>query len=268
MGHTRAVLALAIPLLLVSSGALAGCGWDIPCSISESIGRGAGGAAAAQFRPLITEVMEREAPALIEQLKAGVDHNILTAEQATERIIDYATKVILVAVDKKGKDLLEYARVQAEQAETKLISDLGTLLKENIKEIHCELLGANALIANQQVILSNDVDSWLSKIPFLAQSKEVNKQCTADYGDIHNKPISSLDMPTLYKVWRCVRINYVNGDSSATAILSAYEDMDSKGHGVACALKDGSSATLSDITELWLSDGRSVAVWRRAMSGE
>jgi hypothetical protein len=50
----------------------AGCGLDPICAISQSIGRGAGGGFADSVRPLVTDVMEREAPALIAQLQTGM----------------------------------------------------------------------------------------------------------------------------------------------------------------------------------------------------
>jgi hypothetical protein len=51
--------------------AAAACGIDVLCAISQSVGSGAGKGFADSVRPLVTEVMEREAPALIGQLQAG-----------------------------------------------------------------------------------------------------------------------------------------------------------------------------------------------------
>jgi hypothetical protein len=112
------ILAVAVQWV-IAQPANAGCGFDPLCYIGESIGNGAGGGVADSVRPLVTDVMNIQAPALIAQLQAGIDHNIMTADQAGEKLLEYATNLLNKAADDflskvqdRSQSLIDYARDQ------------------------------------------------------------------------------------------------------------------------------------------------------------
>jgi hypothetical protein len=133
--RARLLIILLAAQWLIVQPATAGCGLDPVCHISESIGNGAGRGIANSVRPLVTDVVEREAPALIAQLQAGIDHNIITAEQAGERLTNYATNLldkaaddVLANVQGRTQTLVNYARNQTMLIEQQIFNDVQTII--------------------------------------------------------------------------------------------------------------------------------------------
>jgi hypothetical protein len=260
----------------LSAGAIpakAGCGLDIACAISSSVGHGAGQGFADSVRPLVTDIMEREAPALIAQLQAGIDHNILTAEQAGNRLIDYATNLlnkaaddILNKVQNRTQSLIDYAGSQTLVVEQKIFADVQII----IKQFDCEKLGVSALIDRQQKVIDENANDWITRIKFWSRSKtdEIQASCRSHLAISEELKFSDMQIPTSSKLWRCVRLAYVDSSGPATAILDAYNDVVVNGRASMCALQSGTDVALRDVTEMWISDSQSARAWERAIHGE
>jgi hypothetical protein len=258
---------------LWSCPAKADCGFDPICAISTSIGRGAGGGFADSVRPLVTDVMEREAPALIAQLRAGVDHNIMTAEQAGEKLVDYATSLlnkaaddILNKVQDRSQSLIDYASVQTLIVEQQVFNDVNKI----IDRFNCSALGVNALLERQQKILDDDVNIWIRTIKFWSHPPKemVEQQCQQKLGINPALKTADMEIPTTFKLWRCVRLALTEPNGQATAIRDAYNDAVVMGKANMCALQSGTDVSLREITETWIDDSQSAKAWDRAIRGE
>jgi hypothetical protein len=255
---------------MVSQPAQAGCGLDPICHISESIGNGAGRGVAESVRPLVTEVMGREAPALIAQLQASVDHNIMTAEEAGEKLTAYATNLLNKAADDvlenaqdRTQKLLAYALDQTITIERQVFHDVQKI----IDQLQCATLGVNALIERQQKIFDESVNTWLQRVLFWQNRKNaVEALCRTKFRLSPDLSTSGLGVPTTFKLWRCVRLGYVDEKEPATAVYNAFIDLESNGRAMMCALR-GDEA-LRAITEIWIDDAQSAKAWGRAIRGE
>jgi hypothetical protein len=211
---------------LVGQPAQAGCGWDLICHISESIGSGAGRGIAESVRPLVTQVMEQEAPALIAQLQAGVDHNIVTAEQAGEKLTTYATNLLNKAADdvlanaqQRTQKLIDYARDQTMTVESQIFHDV----RKVIKQLHCETLSVDTLLEREQQILNENVNTWLQRILFWENHKDpLEARCRTELGISQDIQTSQLGVPTTFTLWRCVRLSHVDLNGPSTAIRDAF----------------------------------------------
>jgi hypothetical protein len=266
------MLVAAAAVWLYGYPAQAGCGFDPICHISESIGNGAGRGLADSVRPLVTEVMEREAPALIAQLQAGIDHDIMTAEQAGEKLTDYATKLlnkaaddVLANVQDRSQKLADYARDQTIAVEQQVFNDV----KKIIDQLHCEALGVDTLISRQQKIFDDNANSWLRTVFFWRNRKdEIDTHCRDQLGINKALKTSDMQIPTTFKLWRCVRLAYVDPNGKATAIRDAFNDIDFDGRATMCALRTGAEVALREVTETWIHDTQSAKAWDRAIRGE
>jgi hypothetical protein len=257
---------------LIAEPAQAGCGLDPICHISESIGSGAGRGIADSVRPLVTDVMEREAPALIAQLQAGIDHNIMTAEQAGEKLTTYATNLLnkaaddaLANVQDRSQQLVDYARDQTIAIEQQVFHDVQKI----IGQLHCEALGVETLIERQQQIFNENVNTWLQRVLFWQNRKDqIQKRCRIELGISQEIPTSQLGVPTTFALWRCVRLSYVDLKGPSTAIRDAFDDVEFNGRGTMCALQTGADVALRRVTEIWIDDAQSAKAWDRAIRGE
>lgn len=260
---------------LYSWPAQAGCGFDPVCAISESIGSGAGKGVADSIRPLVTDVMEREAPALIAQLQAGVDHNIMTAEQAGEKLTGYATNLLNKAADdflgnaaNRTQSLIDYAAKQTSDIEQQVFNDVQKI----IADLHCETLNVSTLAERQQKIFDESANDFLSRILFWQKRQsKVESQCRAQLGIDPSLKTADMQLPTSWKLWRCVRLAYVDPsvdlNGKSTAIRDAYADVDLDESETMCALKTD-SVPLKLVTEAWIADTQNAKAWDRAIRGE
>jgi hypothetical protein len=257
---------------LILGSAQAGCGFDPICHISESIGNGAGRGIADSVRPLVTDVMEREAPALIAQLQTSIDHNIMTAEKAGEILTEYATKLLdkaaddfLVKATNRTKNLLDYARDQTITIEHQVSHDVQKI----IVQLQCTALGVNTLLERQQKIFDENANTWLQRILFWQNRKDPTESlCRTKLAISRALAASSMSVPTAFKLWRCVRLNYVDLKGPSTAIRDAYNDVEYNGRAAMCALQTGADVALREVTEIWINDAQSAKAWDRAIRGE
>jgi hypothetical protein len=272
-GPFLALILTIATLLFCSNPANAGCGLDPICAISTSIGRGAGGGFAESIRPLVTDIMEREAPALIAQLQTGIDHNIVTAEQAGDRMIEYATTLlnkaandVLNNVQDRTQSLLQFATNQTLIVEQQIFKDVSKI----IAQLHCETLSVNTLAERQQKIFDENVNGWIQKLEFWKRSKIdiIQSKCRLRLSINESLKISDMQIPTSSKLWRCVRLEYTDISAPATAIRDAYNDVVANGKDSMCALQTGNDSALQEITETWISDTQSARAWDRAIRGE
>jgi vacuolar-type H+-ATPase subunit H len=271
--HTLAAILLGLAATCLSPHpAHAGCGLDPVCHISESIGRGAGGGAAEGVRPLVTKVMEEEAPALIAQLQSSIDHNIMTAEQASEKMADYATKLlnkaaedILDKANTQAKKLTDYAGGQILVVEQQVFSDVQKV----IVQFDCEVNHVDTLITRQQAIFNDNANSWLKPILFWQNRKNnIEERCRTEIGISPSLQTAQMQLPTSFKLWRCVRLSYTDANGQATAIRDAFNDTEVQGRATMCALQTGADVALREVTETWISDAQSARAWDRAIRGE
>jgi hypothetical protein len=265
------IIAVAVQSL-TSFPAHAGCGFDVICHISQSIGSGAGRGVADSVRPLVTDVMEREAPALIAQLQAGVDHNIMTAEQAGEKLTAHATNLlnkaaddVLANVQNRTQKLVDYARDQTITIEQQIFHDVQTI----IGQLHCESLSVNTLLERQQQIFNEDVNTWLQRILFWQNRRDqIQALCRTELGINQDIQTSQLGVPTTFALWRCVRLFYVEVKGPSPAIRDAFDDLEFNGRATMCALQTGVDVGLRRVTEIWIDDAQSAKAWDRAIRGE
>lgn len=260
-------LSLAATSAFVALPAWAGCRLDILCAVSESVGRGAGGGAAEGVRPLVIEVMQRMAPELILKLQAAVDHNILTAEEAGERLIGVAYSMVEKAT-RQADRLLQTANEEVLAAEQKLFVDASVLLEKNWDRLHCESLAVNTLLADQVAVIDSKIEGILNRVPFAGyfKSSSIEQQCRKDLGLSSDAKAAELGIMSTYKVWRCVRLSYVDPMKPALAILDAYVDIEFHGAGVVCALR-GSPTALQVATDIWNDDEIRAKTWRQEING-
>lgn len=259
-------IAGAIAFLLCRAPlARAGCGLDVFCAAGEAAGKGA----AEGFLPQIREAMDIEGQKLINLLKEAVDHNIISAEQAADRVLALAIKLAQEAIAKEGKGLINYARVETEKIEAKFIADLGNLIKSTDFAVDCQVKKIDLLLKDQVKQLSEDANSLFNRAPaiFGKQKDEVSNACLTVVGAPANSSLDLLEFPSLYKVWRCARLTFVNENSPARAILAAYEDLDARGKAAACAAGSLAKATVTDIGEIWFNDAAAANAWKRAIDG-
>ncbi|MGO6692497.1 hypothetical protein ACCS54_18955 [Rhizobium johnstonii] len=268
------VLVLATLLVAAMAGsARAGCGLDPVCAISESAGRGAGKGAADGLRPLVTDVLERQAPALIAQLQTAVDHSILTAEQAGEQLVEYATDLFNKAADDlfdgvkdRSQSLIDYASGQTLTIEAKVFADVQTI----IKQLNCQGQAVSAALDRQQRILDDTVNGWIPKIKFWSRTKteKVEAACRKKLSVDPDLKYSSMQYATTSKLWRCVRIDYIDPNGPAAAIALAYDDVVINDSATMCALQSGNEEPLRKITQIWINDSQYARAWGRAVSGD
>jgi hypothetical protein len=265
------IISVAAQWLIVEP-ANGGCGLDPICHISESIGSGAGRGIAESVRPLVTDVMERQAPALIAQLQAGIDHNIMTAEQAGEKLTDYATNLLNKAADDvlanaqgRTQKLVDYARDQTITVEQQVFHDVQKI----IGQLHCESLSVETLLERQQQIFNENVNTWLQRV-LVWQNREdqIRARCRTELGVSQNIETSQLGVPTTFALWRCVRLSYVDLKGPSPAIRDAFDDVQFNGRATMCALQTGADVALRRVTELWIDDAQSAKAWDRAIRGE
>ena len=268
--HLSVVLLVVVAaVLLYAHPARAGCGFDPICHISESIGSGAGGGFADSVRPLVTDVMEREAPTLIAQLQAGIDHNIMTAEQAGEKMTDYATNMLNKAADDliakvqdRTQSLVDYARDQTLAIKQQVFNDVQKI----IGELHCETLSVDSLVERQQNIFSENATSLLLRILFWSNSQDqIETQCRTELGISPSLTTAQMQIPTTFRLWRCIRLAHLDLNGQAAAIRDAFDDVDFNGRATMCALQTGADVALRDVTETWIDDTQSAKAWDRAM---
>lgn len=265
------ILAATVQWLIVHP-ADAGCGLDLICHISESIGDGAGRGIADNVRPLVTNVMENEAPALIAQLQTGIDHNIMTADQAGEKLTEYATNLLNKAADDvlahaqhRTQKLIHYARDQTTIVEKQIFHDV----RKVIRQLHCETLGVDTLLERQQQILNENVTTWLQLFPFSKNHKDpIEASCRTELGISQDIQTSQLGVPTTFALWRCVRLSHVDLNGPSTAIRDAFDDVEFNGRATMCALQTGADVALRRVTEMWIDDAQSAKAWDRAIRGE
>lgn len=238
-----------------------GCGLDPVCAVSESVGRGAGGALADQLKPLITDVMEREAPALISQLQGSVDHNIMTAQEAGEHLITLATDLLdktAADIQLRGQKLIDYANGAVLAAEKQLFVDLNATLDR----LHCEILGTNILISNQADDFISRIKGMLPWWTRFTRSK-TETSCRKKWGIDQSLPVENLGVTSLYLLWRCIRLESIDVTNSLS-IMVAYADAGERGKGAICALHNASETGFETVTELWIDDELSAKAWKRA----
>jgi hypothetical protein len=272
IARALALIITVVAQWLIVQPARADCGLDPICHISESIGNGAGRGIADSVRPLVTDVMEREAPALIAQLQAGVDHNIITAEQAGEKLTAYATSLLNKAADDllahaqdRAQKLVDYARDQTIAVEQQIFNDVQMI----IGQLQCTALGVVTLLDRQQKIFDDNVNNWLQRILVWQNRKDqIEGNCRTELGihrDIH---IPQLGVPTTFALWRCIRLAYVDLKGPSTAVRDAFDDVVSNGKATMCALQTGADVALRRVTEIWINDSQSARAWDRAIRGE
>jgi hypothetical protein len=129
--------------------------------------------------------------------KPGVDHNIMTAEQAGQELMDYATKLfnkaaddILQHVTDRSKSLIDYASIQTLAIEHQVFADVETI----IDQFQCQTLGVKAIIDRQQNILDENANSWVKTIAFWSRSKTDEIQTTCRAKLFINAALKSTDM--------------------------------------------------------------------------
>lgn len=261
---------LTIGILLTSTSAShAGCGLDPLCHLSESLAKGGGRGVSEGVRPLVTEVMTQQAPALIAQLQAGVDHNVITAEQAAQRLSDYVAKLVEKSssniISNVKEDLILYAMQQAMLIEKDIMRDVMKI----IDSFHCETLSVNLLMERQINIFDEKVNDWLKKILVWWKFRNtVEMTCRAELGLNPTMSFSQMGIPSTSRMWRCVRLRYVDVNGHPEAILDAYEDVVSNGQATMCALRMGNPTALERATETWMADTQAANTWRRTIRGE
>jgi len=262
----------AIALTAMATPTRAGCGLDPVCAISESAGRGAGKGAADSLRPLVTKVMEEQAPALIAQLQAAVDHNILTAEQAGQKLVDYATDLFNKAADDvvdkvadKSKSLVDYAAGRTIEIEKIVFADVQTVMKQ----LDCQGKSVAAALDRQRKITQEAVGGWLPRLFFWRQSKMeiLEAACRTNLSIPEGLTYEYMEKSTLAKLWRCVRIGSVDPNGPAVAIRDAYNDVEVNDRAAMCALQYD-AAPLREITGIWAGDNQSANAWDRAVTGD
>ncbi|MGR9422189.1 hypothetical protein [Rhizobium leguminosarum] len=273
LGAASIAVLAALSVATMAGPAHAGCGLDPVCAISESVGRGAGKGAADGLRPLVTDVMERQAPTLIAQLQTAVDHNILTAEEAGERLTDYATDLfnkaaadLLANVSNRSQSLIDYASGQTLAIEAKVFADVQTI----IKQLNCQSQAVSAALDRQQRILDDAVNGWIPKIKFWSRTKteKIEAACRKKLSIDPDLKYSSMQYATTSKLWRCVRIDSIDPSGPAAAIADAFDDVVINDSATMCALQSGNEEPLRKITQIWINDSQYARAWGRAVSGE
>ncbi|PDS49755.1 hypothetical protein CO662_22040 [Rhizobium anhuiense] len=261
-----------IVLTAIGVPAHAGCGLDPVCAISESAGRGAGKGAADSLRPLVTQVMEEEAPALIAQLQAAVDHNILTAEQAGQKLVDYATDLFNKAADdvvdkvaNRSKSLIDYAAVRTIEIEKIVFADVQTIMKQ----LDCQGKSVAAALDRQRKITQEAVGGWFPRLFFWRRSKTeiLEASCRTNLSVPDGLTYEYMERSTLAKLWRCVRIGSVDPNGPAIAIRDAFNDVEVNDRAAMCAL-EYDAEPLREVTGIWADDNQSAKAWGRAVRGD
>jgi hypothetical protein len=215
----------------------------------------------------IVDTLKRETPPLISQLRESVDHNIITAEEASERLVTMASKVLSEAAGKTADQVIKNVRTEVDAVEKKFLADIDELLKKNFFRLHCETAGAMALLDRQRAILSASVDSWIDRLPFAGRRRnDVITQCRAEYAIPEGAKEGDFFLTTRFKLWRCFRLHFVDENSSPADIRDAFVESESFGFGVLCALQ--SEVGRRDVAEISINDAIDARVWDRAVRGE
>ena len=241
---------------------VAGCGVDIFCAVSRSLASGVG----EGVKPLVANVMEREAPDLILKLQGAVDHNILTSEQAGDRLINLSRDIlskVLADASLRGERLVQATHDSIMQAEKALFEELNSLVEHSFAQLHCEALSTNILIDNQRDQFMSSIKDILPR--WWVGRSRIEGLCRQDWGIPQELSIQNLEVPSLYKLWRCVRLAHADVRSSQS-ILVAYQDAEFRGKEAICALQNASKSGVDVITDMWNDDGVSAAAWQRAIS--
>lgn len=247
------------------------CGnFDLVCHFTESVASGAGQGVSAGLRPLVKNVMEQEAPKLIEDLKFAVDHNIMTGKQAGEELTAYAAALfqhvansVILNSKYQVEDLTTFAKNQALDVEGRIFKDIDRV----IAQIHCQELSLSRLTQQQEGIFNADVNHWLNTFRiFQSRKDKVKDDCEEKFGLPKGLSPSHIDLPTDFRIWRCVRLNYVTESDSAVAMQLAYDDVVVHEKSDMCVLKDN-PAPLREMTKEWISDTASETAWDSAVSG-
>ena len=128
----------------------------------------------------------------------------------------------------------------------------------------------NTLLERQQKILDDDVNTWITTIKIWSHPPKemVEQQCQQKLGINPALKTADMEIPTTFKLWRCVRLALTDPNGQATAIRDAYNDAVVMGRANMCALQSGADVSLREVTETWIDDSQSAKAWDRAIRGE
>ncbi len=266
---SKALLALGVCLGMAPK-AYAGCGLDPICAVSSDIGGGVGSGLADSLRPLIAQTMEQDAPALINDLQSAVDHNIMTADQAGQQLIDIAQGALMAAEDNaelRGEQLVAFTRKEIDDAETKFLANLNVLLQENWDRLNCEIQGGNAALTQQQTVFWDSANNLLNRFSFFGR-RRVDHACRVQLGISDNATELQLGPLSTFQLWECYRMQLVSDQATPTQISTAYSDVEIKAFGLVCAWRNASAAGLQTIAREWNEAGAAGTAWARAENGQ
>jgi hypothetical protein len=164
------------------------------------------------------------------------------------------------------QSLIDYAASQTLLLEQKVFADVQKI----IADFDCEKLGFSALIDRQQKILDESVNSWILSIKIWSRSRtdQIVATCRNKLSIPPGLQFSSMQIPTSSKLWRCVRLSYIDPKGPAVAILDAYNDVVVNGRASMCALRGTGDSPLREVTEAWIADSQAASAWGRAVHGE
>lgn len=255
-----------------TSAATAGCGLDPVCAIGQSFSSGASEEFVDKLRPLVADVMERQAPALIAELQRAVDHNILTADEAAQQLIALSQTVLNAVINDaelRGEKLAAFVQAQISILEIHFISDIDSLLERHWNMLNCTIAGVNADLDQQQAILWSEANQLVDRLrlPCFFCGPAPDEQCRRSLRVTGDATPQQLGPATTFRLWSCYRLALINDDQPPDNIALAYSEIEAKAFGLVCAWRKASATGVEIVTEKWNEAGAAARAWRRSSIG-
>lgn len=279
---------LAVFMLLtfpiwVSTSAHACGALDLACKANRTIdnwisarsgtaGAAAASAAAQQIRPLLDRVLAEQMPALIRQAEGAVRDQIITAEQAGQRLMLQIDRMLNSTLDKALENANQIVgNVRAEIVEklvtslndvaTDFIKELDRLAQQNWYEANCLAVRVDSMARDQQTYFFDQFNAIIDRLPFGARTT-ARDQCHK-INEIAPKERSQYNPVELYLLWQCAVISTQTPTTPARTIAAGYMDMEARTANMICVMRQAPETRQFFLRErLWASERASI--WNRA----